>query len=327
MFVISTCFDVFVEAQNFYALQYLDFKTTGTRLNAEVKQEIQLYTYHLATALRDYLTLACVGEIRHAGGKMPYRIDGLYGLTRADAAVLGTQYEPIYMLLVARKLFSNFPWSFSYGGIRWGRIANAVLHYWQGKWNAQSFIDYAFDLYHNGGLAFDKGMIFGSMVGRQGMLTFLSAKSSLPMERWYEETRRQLHLASLVVKLLQKVQGIGAIGEVPGIKTYSNPNLVEWIYSPLIYGEERVVVLKADTGERTDFSTTLTPGTSFNLGAAAVTEDIEEEEEYDDEGEDEDVDNQPDKDVQQLAYNLSSGNTLYAKGGGYVWSKDTERPS
>jgi len=114
------------------------------------------YERTLARNFFDYLTVACVGELRHAdwlafpGGKP---------VNRHDAYRKSLTYDPRTILPAAAKAFNGGKWGGSFGGKKWGKIAQSAALYFKFRQHPLVFADHVVDLAHNGGIAFNKGYL------------------------------------------------------------------------------------------------------------------------------------------------------------------------
>lgn len=141
----------------------------------------------LSLAFRDYCTLVCYGEMRHAGGRCSHNYSVIMShrqaieqaaqkaqlklheqnpenesshvhySSRTYAGAEALLYEPVSILNAAKDLFGR-QWLGDFGGQSWLSIAEAGLQY--GKWEDVVFIDHAVDLSHNSGAFVDKNVIF-----------------------------------------------------------------------------------------------------------------------------------------------------------------------
>lgn len=106
----------------------------------------------LATALRDYMFLACTGEARHCRALL----NGAEYKTRPAVyqatALKFRPSEASFKELSA--VFKDNEWSGSYGGKAWGKISDHGAQY--GKIADAAFIDIAASLAHNNGTMFNK---------------------------------------------------------------------------------------------------------------------------------------------------------------------------
>lgn len=146
--------------------------------------------------MADYIFLASAGEARYCVRDlvpMPDRYviwelfhamhfsikSGGNGLGRKNVWEMLPAYNPAVCLPVLVDLFRNQRWSSSVGGEKWGMIAQAGVHYHRGMWGSPSvWLDHVFDLAHNGGPFFDKGIIWSMKSGSTSFLSLLDAKNN-----------------------------------------------------------------------------------------------------------------------------------------------------
>lgn len=65
-------------------------------------------------------------------------------------------HAAIANMAACRTLYTEFKWSRSFGGPKWGGIADMVYSYLHGELTPMLFVDACFNLVHNGGCAFNK---------------------------------------------------------------------------------------------------------------------------------------------------------------------------
>jgi hypothetical protein len=130
-------------------------------------EEAELSERAIFRTLRDYLTLACLGEARHGWEhcSVAYLAGGPFGRcspTREYIYVGVTKYNPIVLLQLARKLFEYDCWTAGYGGYSWHRITEFVLEMWQVDpfespiKRISLYVERAINLAHNQGPVFNK---------------------------------------------------------------------------------------------------------------------------------------------------------------------------
>jgi len=134
----------------------------------------QKYIDNTANAIFDYLTLICFGEARHCYGNCNYILTDQLPHGRFECYRFVTRYEPFSSLEIMKDLFSK-GWGIgsSLGGKQWMYIATVASQY--KKIPNTAFIDQAVNLYHNGGLCFDKGIIWHN--ANPNLIKFLTAKN------------------------------------------------------------------------------------------------------------------------------------------------------
>ena len=112
-----------------------------------------------------YLVHAIAGELRHASDKSQCKtleklrsfVPVCRGLNRLQTqmALKIDNSSLDEFLSIAHAVFCC-TWESGFGGQSWSQIVEAVQNFRNGQWSETIFIDHAFDLRHNGGLAFDK---------------------------------------------------------------------------------------------------------------------------------------------------------------------------
>jgi len=126
-----------------------------------IKDRYNSYKEKLAELFLDYLTLACMGEGRHAQNSCSHVIPELSKepgsvYNRTYVYSMHTHYDRTCMLETLVDLFGGEWSSNNFGGESWERIAGTALDFATGKDPATVFIDRIWDLRHNGGYLFDK---------------------------------------------------------------------------------------------------------------------------------------------------------------------------
>jgi hypothetical protein len=118
----------------------------------------------MARMLRDSLLGMAIGESRHATAWDRY--SGLYELDGSEYLYSGQSRTSVYSRLstfavddvyVLEKLFDCDGWCESFGGESWADITRYVQRY--GELDDTTFIDTVVHAVHNGGCAFDKGLL------------------------------------------------------------------------------------------------------------------------------------------------------------------------
>ena len=164
------------QAADFYLLEdlYIDHPN-----NKEVWQERKAKTEFLATQFTNYLNMSIGGEVRHARRHIPSSYISASLATEPVRQILG--FSPagdmrsritewclwkelqnicgvVPLIEGARDLFysEEVAWRGSFGGEKWGKIADVLLLYLKGKVNATIFVDTTWGLKHNGSVVFDK---------------------------------------------------------------------------------------------------------------------------------------------------------------------------
>src|SRR3990167_4103517 len=111
------------------------------------------------------------------------------------------------MLPVLVWCFNAHQWGGSYGGPKWGKIAQATALYYTLRDAPVVFADHCVDLAHNGGLAFSKGYILKNPSDHAGYMAMLDAKrhGSLLADR------RKLEVTEAIYRLVIEAHTLGII--------------------------------------------------------------------------------------------------------------------
>jgi hypothetical protein len=134
------------------------------------REEAEISERAIFRTLRDYLTLACLGEARHGWEhcSVAYLAGGPFGKcspTREYVYIGAVKYDPIALLKMARELFGYDGWANGYGGRSWERIAEFTLEMWQvDPFEAPArrislYVERAINLAHNLGPVFNKPVL------------------------------------------------------------------------------------------------------------------------------------------------------------------------
>jgi len=134
------------------------------------REEAELSERAIFRTLRDYLTLACLGEARHGWEycSVAYLVGGPFGrcsTTRDYVYIKVAKYDPIALLKKTRELFGYDGWVDGYGGRSWERIAEFSLEMWQvDPYEAPAkrislYVERAINLVHNLGPVFNKPVL------------------------------------------------------------------------------------------------------------------------------------------------------------------------
>ena len=134
------------------------------------REEAELSERAIFRTLRDYLTLACLGEARHGWEHclVAYLVGGPFGRcspTRDYVYIKVAKYDPIALLKKTRELFGYDGWADGYGGRSWERIAEFSLEMWQvDPYEAPAkrislYVERAINLVHNLGPVFNKPVL------------------------------------------------------------------------------------------------------------------------------------------------------------------------
>jgi hypothetical protein len=133
-------------------------------------EEAELSERAIFRTLRDYLTLACLGEARHGWERcsVAYLAGEPFGRcspNREHVYNRAVKYDPIALLKMARELFRYDGWTDGYGGRSWERIAVFTLEMWQvDPFEAPAsrislYVERAINLAHNLGPVFNKPIL------------------------------------------------------------------------------------------------------------------------------------------------------------------------
>jgi len=128
-----------------------------------IHNRYEKYNDRLAMFFADYLTLACMGEGRHAVSYCPtYFIPQLWDslqctpYERCHTYTFHKKYDRESMLEALVYVFSEDWREDNMGGESWKLIAETALDFIKGEYPRDVFIDRVWDLRHNGGRLFDK---------------------------------------------------------------------------------------------------------------------------------------------------------------------------
>jgi hypothetical protein len=149
-------------AADYYLLQLAVFIDKD-----KFKPYLDKHTGILVDQFARYTDMAIGGEIRHVADRsgMIKRLEEainnnvLYG--SRNSAWEGwywfrQQYGTLALKWLVTTYNDSFRWKAGYGGEAWGKIANTLLMFEEGKLTPHSFVDTCFGLEHNGGGYFDK---------------------------------------------------------------------------------------------------------------------------------------------------------------------------
>jgi hypothetical protein len=245
-------YEIYNECNTFYALELMQSALFNTnpyqhsieRFRQDLEPVRKKHLDGIYAALRDYLTLACFGEARHAPSASNRHISGININTSSRSAfsLKATDFDPLDLTTKMVDLFQNSRWNRSYGGSSWGRIAEAAMHFWLKDWPATVLIDHSFDLAHNNGICFNKGFIFYFDSGDYMIKRFLTKKTQNTSDQW-----PILHVPEIVGKLLDRAAVLGLIPEtkwvsVDGVYVEGRRILSILVdgYEPMEYGTSKV---------------------------------------------------------------------------------------
>lgn len=134
-----------------------------------------------------------------------------------------SQYQlgPFCKLLSA--LYYKCHWHSSYGGKKWGVIADALHSFVSGEWSAEIFADTAFTLAHNTAPIFNKGMLYSCPSG--DFIQLLDCQRAGMVPQWVQQFGTAYHsdpsvkaAKKVCPELFEgavdwaKVQSLGAVG-------------------------------------------------------------------------------------------------------------------
>lgn len=169
---ISNIVEILDCAKTFYALDWAEMVLSRTQTDSvgviENKRlgilgnDIQIYgeKFHglFAKCIRDYLLLSACGEARH--GRLSCEKNSLMFLEGQRSSVYSyiTKYDMEQLINLLQRLF-QISWKAGYGGEKWFKIVSQVENY--ERLSPKIFIDQSLSIAHNGGYAYDKGVVFG----------------------------------------------------------------------------------------------------------------------------------------------------------------------
>ena len=113
------------------------------------------YCHVVAKQIAVYLDACIGGELRHKQFNGLKAGSNMRSIARGDWR--GMRLKQGHTLLQdGRNRFYRKDWSASYGGAKWGQIADTLVAHLTGETSAALFIDQAFALQHNNNTVFDK---------------------------------------------------------------------------------------------------------------------------------------------------------------------------
>jgi len=227
--------DLSVELTAFYSLIHIDWLVsrvmsrgknripplTMMHLQERTQAYLEVMEVSLSRIIFDYLFLACLGEARHA----PTRCTTMFSDFNSEwdgssdrqcvVSYCAGKYDPKTTLPLLIKLFNEGDWHDSYGGKRWGEIAQAAYNWYTHAWNDITLIDHCVDMVHNGGLAFDKGFLLTCSERRHHIQNLLDDKASRkPLHKW----RGSPQMGGCVRDLITQLQRMHLVKTVPSMK-------------------------------------------------------------------------------------------------------------
>jgi hypothetical protein len=214
---IVDCFGIFyiLEELRAEAGMWKSYTHSAERLRADINKAYNDWTEELGRGIRDYLLISAFAEARHGASSCSHYIPNIDRSDgRSGAWKKAAQHNPetLYAPLIA--LFRNREWSSAYGGKKWGHIAATAAQY--GKMIPGVFIDHVVDISHNGGCAFNKGIIFESIDGPLSAIyrNFLDSKAQKsPIYHCIHKYR--LIVSSTVRELLNRSHRLGLLSDPP----------------------------------------------------------------------------------------------------------------
>jgi hypothetical protein len=153
------------------------------------------YAATMARNLFDYLAIACMGEARH------FHTQSAIPKGRHIAYQFALEHDPRVFLPVLVNVFCKGKWGSSYGGPKWGNIAKAASLYFKMAGKPLMFADHCVDLAHNGGLAFNKGIILKNPPDQGHYFAMLNQKREGSLLEWKETLRVPASVAVFVEAL------------------------------------------------------------------------------------------------------------------------------
>lgn len=217
-----------IAVREFYLLEALwvsskgkvdPFMRSQQALLERIKEAREEYVKQLALYFLDYTTLACAGEARHAREQAhSYNsfVPPARTMNRSLAAYSTLKYDRRSVLEACRELFYEANWKgSSYGGDKWGAIAEAGLMYY--AHGADVFLDHCVDLTHNGGLYLNKTDVGYFTLGGGYWPIHKEYKQLLDFKRYCtpEELLRTLPGSSKQQQLLQTAKAFGWVDLSP----------------------------------------------------------------------------------------------------------------
>ncbi len=120
------------------------------------------YARDFAELLKNYLAMACGGELRHSR----HHNDWLESFRSIDKAETWRAWYDVYTIdplanieKAAEEFYRLGAWSNGFGGPAWGKAANYLAEFIKGKYSPVMFVDLVIDLEHNTGCIFNKWFI------------------------------------------------------------------------------------------------------------------------------------------------------------------------
>lgn len=156
------------------------------------------------------------------------------------------------------RLYNECKWTSSYGGKAWGRISTLLLKYLEGRFTDKLFVDAAFNMRHNGGLAFDK---FSWLTCDNGALQEqLNIKASKPISALLKYTKG-LHYGTEAENAWTR--DVYLTQQVPTVTASSKPDTIVGVATKKDPSPNQIAKTKATikfTTKPVDSNTTTTSG-------------------------------------------------------------------
>jgi hypothetical protein len=204
------------------------------------RNRVTRYAEHYANTLArnffDYLTIASFGEARYGQGNK-YTFGGVnMGAGRSHCYQIALKYDPRDLLPKLVHAFNEYHWGGSYGGKKWGKIAEtASMFFLPGFRDCPiAFIDHCVDLAHNGGLAFNKGYLIANPDHESAYMAMLTEKRNGSLL----ESKLIHPVTSEVADLLSTGVGLGIVR-----RPKANFKIVPDVAVPtLTWGDEHIAL-------------------------------------------------------------------------------------
>jgi len=237
-------------AKEFYALQALK-SLVGEKVKFGIKSQEKLYedilsfasTYeqNLADALFDYTVKVLYSEMRH--GKtacFAYNVTVPQGGKRNESYQNAIKFNPMSILIASSDNFNNYYWSSSFGGNKWGFIADRVLL--KGKILNVVFCDMCFSLTHNSAPYLNKSQANIFTVNHpQDYIEFLDFKfDSVSLEGLLIKVL--IHCGERFKKLVKRAKTLGFLNKITmsNFTSDGEENAEYYIYNyvKIVWGNE-----------------------------------------------------------------------------------------
>jgi len=190
------------------------------------------YQARFAHNLFDYLTVASIGEARHAGQPL-----GLAGKPSGRHAVYKAAHahDPRELIPKSIEIFTHHLKGGSYGGPKWSKIAQTAAEYFQPMYQKAPtvYADHCVDLAHNGGLAFNKGYIFTMPSG--GNTVYFKALDIKRKGSLLQQHEIALKVSAKAYFLLKEAESLGLVPLTARLESVDDPTIptIKWGMAPL----------------------------------------------------------------------------------------------